>query len=193
MLSDWSAPLTILGIYLCPPRSHTNMSQFRMAVTMHTTKSLLRVYYFHRNFKTFKTQFLPLKNMASPPCTVLNLFLDPFCILQPGRVVSTFRYLCFITIRDEPRCKHFRGHWLKDRLVMTFWSAVISTKLDCLFPLQRNFTTCQVYYFLEVCLVLCFTRIDIATFIFWRPKQTRHIEMHQSQAITMIFQYCSLM
>ena len=141
------------------------MSQFRTAVTMHTTKSL-RVYYFHRNFKTFETQFLLLKKMASPPCTVLTLFLDPFSILQPGRVVSTFCYLCFVTIRDEPGCKHFRGPGHKDHLVMTFQSAVISTKLDCLFPLQRNFTTCQVYYFLEVCLVLCFTRIDIATFIF---------------------------
>ena len=129
---------------------------------MRTTKSLS--VYFHRNFKTFQTQFLPSKNVASPLCPIL--LYSPYFSLSRWSCVDF--YLCFVTIPENPDANILGarpGH--RVRLVLTFRSAVISTKLlQCLFPLQRNFTTYQVYYFLKLCLLLCFTTIDIATFIF---------------------------
>ena len=61
---------------------------------MYTTRGLS--VYFHRNFKTFKTRFLSLKNKASPLCTIF--LLSPYFSLFSVELCRLLRYHCFVTI-----------------------------------------------------------------------------------------------
>ena len=76
---------------------------------MYTTRSL-RVY-FHRNFKTFKTWFLPLKDMAYPLSTIFllspyfSLFMVELC-----RLCATFVSLRLAVLSSRrARMQTFKG------------------------------------------------------------------------------------